>query len=42
MKRKKKAIDNNKSTGRSKMTVPYENELSGIMIGLDDSTEPEV
>lgn len=41
MKRKKKAIDNNKSTGRSKMTVPYENELSGI-VGLDDSIEPEV
>lgn len=41
MKRKKKAIDNNKSTGRSKMTVSYETKLSKIL-GLDDSIEPEI
>jgi len=41
MKQKKEAINNNKSTGRSKMTVPYENELSRI-VRFDDSIEPEV
>ncbi|KAL1516285.1 hypothetical protein ABEB36_000204 [Hypothenemus hampei] len=39
--RKKKAIDNNKSTGRSRIEVPYETELSRI-IANDDSILPEV
>lgn len=41
MKQKKKTIDNNKSTGRSKITVSYKNELSGI-VALDNSIEPKV
>ncbi|KAL1506446.1 hypothetical protein ABEB36_005812 [Hypothenemus hampei] len=41
IKRKKKAIDNNKSTGRSRVEVPYESELSRI-IAKDDSILPEI
>lgn len=41
MKRKKQAIDNNQTTGASRINIPYEEELSKIS-ALDDSIEPEV
>ncbi|KAL1488910.1 hypothetical protein ABEB36_014697 [Hypothenemus hampei] len=41
IKKMKKAIDNNKKTGRSKMEVEYEEEL-GKIVAKDDSILPEV
>lgn len=41
MRRKRDAVNNNNMTGRSRMTVPYETELSDIT-ARDDSILPEV
>lgn len=41
MRRKRDAINNNNSTGQSRITVPYEEELSDIA-AKDDSILPEV
>lgn len=41
LKRKKKAIDNNRSTGAVRQNVQYEDELNKIK-SIDDSVEPEV
>lgn len=41
LKRKKQAVDNNKTTGSSRINIPYEEELAKIS-AIDDSIEPEV
>lgn len=41
MRRKRDAINNNNSTGQSRITVPYEEELSDIA-AKDDSILPKV
>lgn len=41
MKRKKQAVDNNHTTGASRINIPFEEEVSKIS-ALDDSIEPEV
>lgn len=41
LKRKKKAIDNNRTSGSSRMDLPFESEINKIA-AIDDSIEPEV
>lgn len=41
LKRKKKAVDNNHTSGCERQDVPYEEQLTKIA-AVDDSIEPEV
>lgn len=41
LKRKKTAVDNNNTSGATRLVIPFENELNKIA-SMDDSIEPEV